>query len=128
MVVNCSEGLNGVNFETGSAQLTVGARSVLDNVASQLLKFPSVRIQINAHTDNLGGKAFNLDLSRKRIVSVARYLGSKGISSSRLAGRAFGESKPIASNDTEEGRARNRRVEMIAVSYTHLTLPTILLV
>ena len=104
--------LEGVNFETGSAKLTTNAKRILDKAASELRKFETVNIRISAHTDDQGDDAYNLDLSRQRVVAVANYLASKGVAKSRMAGSAFGERKPLVSNATPEGRARNRRVEI----------------
>ena len=66
------------------------------------------------HTDSVGAEAYNQDLSKRRAQSVLRYLESRGIDSSRITARAFGETQPIDSNDTAQGRSRNRRVELIA--------------
>ncbi len=104
--------VEGITFEVNSAQLTVEAYSVLNNVVAQLLKFPKINISIEAHTDNEGADNFNLSLSRKRAISVARYLVQKGVSQKRLKAKAFGESAPIADNATAAGRKTNRRVEL----------------
>jgi outer membrane protein OmpA-like peptidoglycan-associated protein len=71
-----------------------------------------IKILISGHTDNVGNAAYNLDLSGKRVKSVAAYLQSKGIDSSRLKSQGFGSTKPIADNKTEEGKQMNRRVEV----------------
>lgn len=104
--------LEGVTFESASATLTANAQSVLDETASQLLRSPSVRIAIMAHTDNSGPAAGNLELSKQRALSVARYLVSRGVVASRIRPEAYGESRPLASNASKEGRAMNRRVEL----------------
>ena len=72
---------------------------------------PGMQILIAGHTDSMGSDAYNLALSRGRAASVERYLIEQGIAPQRLRSQGFGESRPIASNDTEEGRRQNRRVE-----------------
>jgi len=107
--------LEGVNFFSASERLTPKARSILDGVARTLKKYPEAKINVNAHTDSKGSEFFNQNLSTRRAKMVVLYLGLKGIDRESLVPRAFGESKPIASNDTAEGRALNRRVELHAV-------------
>ena len=107
--------LEGVKFVSGSAELTPHARDVLDNVASQLISHTQVKIQIRAHTDNTGSAKSNQNLSKQRVIAVARYLIGKGIATSRLSARAYGESRPIANNNTERGRGKNRRVEIVSI-------------
>jgi len=103
--------IEGVNFETGSDRLTSEAIDILSSVADTLNRFPDVRVTIEAHTDNQGSAASNLNLSKRRAISVARYLVSRGVQVSRLRPMAFGESRPRVGNDTSSGRAMNRRVE-----------------
>jgi len=103
--------LEGVSFLSGSATLTADAESALAQLASDLEASPSVRIAIMAHTDNQGPAAGNLELSKKRAIAVARYLVSLGIAGNRLRPEAYGESQPLVSNATENGRQQNRRVE-----------------
>ncbi|MFT2536497.1 OmpA family protein, partial [Escherichia coli] len=79
-------------------------------VAAGLASQPKLTVQIDGHTDSVGSAAYNLALSKKRAESVRAYLVSKGIDASRLAAEGYGKTKPIASNDTEAGRAENRRV------------------
>ena len=103
--------LKGVNFEYNSSRLTPRARAILDEVAEELKHYPNVKVQVEAHTDSKGSSQYNLWLSKARAQSVIDYLVSRGISSRRLIPIGFGETKPIASNATEQGRALNRRVE-----------------
>lgn len=103
--------IEGVNFKSGSDALTAEAQSVLDSIAGTLRDYPDVVISIEAHTDNQGSASSNLELSKKRALSVARYLVTQGVSGQRLRPKAFGESKPRASNATAAGRSQNRRVE-----------------
>jgi outer membrane protein OmpA-like peptidoglycan-associated protein len=69
-------------------------------------------VDVYGHTDSTGSEQHNFDLSQRRAISVANYLGSQGVDSRRFAVTGFGETRPIASNDTKEGRAKNRRVEI----------------
>ena len=78
---------------------------------------PSLKIAIYGHTDNIGNSADNLLLSTKRAMSVTQYFKEKGIADNRLQYKGFGASKPIVGNDTEAGRAINRRTEMVVISY-----------
>ena len=103
--------IEGINFTSGSDTLTAEAQLVLDSVAETLGNYPDVVVSVEAHTDNQGAAAGNLELSKNRALSVARYLVSKGVSGARLKPQAFGESRPRVSNATAAGRAQNRRVE-----------------
>ncbi|MBX2836568.1 MAG: OmpA family protein [Gammaproteobacteria bacterium] len=108
--------IEGVNFSSGSDALTASAEEVLQGVANVLTQYPNVRVSIEAHTDNQGAADSNLQLSKRRAIAVARYLVNRGIAGGRLQPRAHGESKPIASNATAEGRAQNRRVEFLVLN------------
>ena len=103
--------LQNVNFELGSDKLTAGAVTILDGIATSLLAQTAVKVQITGHTDALGPQSFNLALSQRRAKSVMLYLAEKGVAPNRLSSDGEGEFSPVASNDTEEGRAQNRRVE-----------------
>ena len=103
--------LEGVNFASGSDELTDASQSVLNDAADALLKFPNINVEIQAHTDSQGAADFNLELSKRRALATVRYLMLRGVPSEQLQARAFGESKPLESNDTPEGREANRRVE-----------------
>jgi OOP family OmpA-OmpF porin len=103
--------LEGVLFESGSDKLTDSAQVVLNDAADALLKNPDMVVEVQAHTDSQGAEGYNLDLSKKRALSTVRYMMLRGVPSEQLLARAFGESKPIESNDTAEGRSANRRVE-----------------
>ncbi len=106
--------VDGVTFARGSAELTFDAQNVLDRAITTLRKFPNALISIAAHTDGRGKEETNLALSRDRAIAVARYMISRGIPKAQMSARAFGEYQPIADNDTPEGRAMNRRVEIVA--------------
>lgn len=100
-----------VNFEFNADRLTPVARDRLLNMASGLRGQPDLRLEIAGHTDAIGSEQANVALSRQRAESVRRYLVEQGIPSHRLTARGYGEGRPVASNETEVGRARNRRVE-----------------
>jgi OOP family OmpA-OmpF porin len=103
--------LEGVTFLSGSDTLTAESRQILSGVAERM-RTTSVRVSVEAHTDGNGEPENNLELSRRRAIAVVRYLVGQGIELDRFKARAFGESRPIASNDTVEGRRANRRVEL----------------
>ncbi|MEY3687836.1 MAG: hypothetical protein RIR84_677, partial [Bacteroidota bacterium] len=108
--------LNNIQFETAKWELKKDAEMELNLLTQFLLKNPALRIQINGHTDNIGSGADNLKLSERRAQSVVEYLIRKGIESSRLLYKGYGDAEPIADNQTEEGRAKNRRTEMVILS------------
>lgn len=108
--------LNNVFFDTDSYELKPESRTELDKLADLLLANGGVSVEIGGHTDSVGKEADNQFLSERRAGSVVAYLASKGVTAQRLAAKGYGETKPIASNDTVEGRAKNRRTEMRIVS------------
>jgi outer membrane protein OmpA-like peptidoglycan-associated protein len=101
--------IDDINFITNSAELSADAKKIIDEFATFLTENPSIEIEIQGHTDNVGNDQTNMDLSDKRARSVYNWLIEKGIASSRLASRGYGETQPIASNETLDGRAQNRR-------------------
>ena len=105
--------LKGVQFELGSALLTTTSHSILDDVATTMTANPELNIRIEGHTDKVGNDAINLKLSEARANTCMTYLISKGISSERLKVVGYGAARPVADNETEEGRGKNRRVEFI---------------
>ena len=102
---------NMVNFAFNSAELTSSAKTNLDKLATVLINNPDTNINIYGHTDNKGTAQVNQKISENRANSVKNYLISKGIASSRMITMGRGFSEPIATNETEAGRAQNRRVE-----------------
>jgi outer membrane protein OmpA-like peptidoglycan-associated protein len=102
-----------IQFETGRARLLPESFPVLDDVARVLVDVPSMRIRVEGHTDNQGSDDFNLELSGERARAVMTYLLAKGISADRLESEGYGETVPLDTNRTPEGRARNRRVEFV---------------
>ncbi len=106
--------IEGVNFNSGSAELTPNAQTILSGVVSTLGQYPNVKLTIMAHTDSQGDDVANKELSKQRARSVAVYLVRNGIPAQRLSARGYGEAQPIDTNETAEGRLRNRRVEFRA--------------
>lgn len=104
--------LTGVTFKTGSDELNTSSNERLNKSAEKLKNNSDLRVIVAGHTDNVGDAQFNLDLSQKRAESVRRYLVNQGVDGSRLTARGYGDSQPAAPNDTAEGRAQNRRVEL----------------
>jgi len=104
--------LEGVHFDLNSANLSQESYSILDHVAEELRDNPHVRVEIQGHTDEVGTPEYNQDLSQRRAETVRDYLVSKGVKEDRLVPKGYGATRPVASNDTEEGRAKNRRVEL----------------
>ena len=104
--------LDYVFFKTGSAELDAMSEFELDNVAEQLNKYPEIQVELSGHTDNVGDPQNNRDLSEQRAQTVFDYLINKGVDAGRLSAAGYGESQPIESNDTAEGRKVNRRTEL----------------
>ncbi|KQS03036.1 hypothetical protein ASG11_01130 [Sphingomonas sp. Leaf357] len=103
---------SGINFAYNSADVQPQFRSTLDRVADVLGQYRETYIDVYGHTDSTGSDDYNQGLSERRAISVADYLSGHGVQSARIATRGYGETQPIASNDTEQGRAANRRVEI----------------
>ena len=104
--------LNNIQFEVSSAQLKPAAQQELDKVVAFLKQNATVEIELSGHTSAEGGAAMNRELSLKRVRSCKDYLVSKGIEDGRISIRGFGPDRPVAPNDSEANRAKNRRVEM----------------
>ena len=101
-----------IQFKLGSAEILPESFGLLDEIVAVLKDNPQIELlQVEGHTDSTGGAARNRELSRERAESVREYLIGKGIAKARLVAKGFGPDKPIASNDTPEGRETNRRVE-----------------
>lgn len=109
ILVNLPEG---VTFDVGSYSLKPQFRDTLDKVAQTLADNPDSLIDVYGHTDSTGSDAFNQTLSENRANTVANYLSSHGVAAARIRAKGFGETMPVAENTTEQGRARNRRVEI----------------
>jgi OOP family OmpA-OmpF porin len=104
--------LKNVQFELNSSELTAGSSESLNKVVDAMNEYDQLRIEIQAHTDNTGDAAYNLSLSEKRANSVRDYLIAGGIAANRMEVKGYGETQPVADNNTREGRAANRRVEL----------------
>jgi OOP family OmpA-OmpF porin len=101
--------LQGVKFETNKDTLLPESLPILENAIATLKRYPEVNIEVQGHTDSRGSDAYNMDLSARRAATVLKYLKDGGVTN-QLTSRGYGESDPIASNDTDEGRQQNRRV------------------
>lgn len=104
--------LKGVEFVTGSDELTTEAKSVLDEVAATLIKNSELNVEVAGYTDNRGNANFNQRLSQKRAEAVKVYLSNSGVDINSMVAKGYGEDDPVTDNSSAEGRARNRRVEM----------------
>lgn len=113
---NASIILKNVFFDTKQTQLKPESITELDNIVLLMKENPNLQIQIGGHTDNVGKPEDNIKLSLGRAVSVVNYLHGKGIKNDRLTFKGFGETKPIVDNKTEQGKALNRRTELIVIS------------
>ncbi len=104
-----------ITFDFGQAGVKPQFYGVLNNLATTLNQFPETRVQIAGHTDNVGSDAANLQLSQQRANSVRSYMASNGVNPQRMQAVGYGESRPIADNSTDYGRAQNRRVEITLI-------------
>jgi outer membrane protein OmpA-like peptidoglycan-associated protein len=104
--------LNNIFFQTDHYTLEPESYPELDILAGFLAKNQGLTVEISGHTDNVGSDEYNMQLSAKRAGAVYDYLVGKGIDPRRLSFKGYGESKPVASNEEESGRAKNRRTEM----------------
>ncbi len=107
------EALTGIQFETSKDIIQKTSIPIVDNVVKVMKDNPSYKLQINGYTDNRGKPEANRSLSEKRAIAVMKYLENHGIDGNRLKAAGYGQEKPISTNDTEEGRKQNRRVELI---------------
>jgi SH3 domain-containing YSC84-like protein 1 len=105
--------LSNVRFETGKAEITPDSETALNEVVTSLKEHADWKIRVEGYTDNVGSKEANLKLSTERAEAVANWLASHGVDRDRLSSKGFGEAHPVTSNSTEEGRAKNRRVELV---------------
>ncbi|HDP23859.1 MAG TPA: cell envelope biogenesis protein OmpA [Deltaproteobacteria bacterium] len=107
-----------ITFDFDSFNINAGFYDVLNSVVLVLKEYEKTLINIAGHTDSIGSEAYNQTLSERRAASVGQYFISQGITSMRIMTQGFGESYPIASNDTDAGRQQNRRVELVLVPLT----------
>lgn len=106
----------GIRFHTNSAKLTQRSFGTLNDVARLMKKFPTASLEVQGHTDNTGTDEYNMNLSQRRAQTVVDYLVKRGVEESRLRAVGYGNTMPIASNNSKEGRQINRRVEMVPTS------------
>ncbi|MBD2858203.1 OmpA family protein [Spongiibacter sp. KMU-158] len=111
-VISQTVELKGIHFDFNSKRLQLDSKSILRQVAESLKQEPSVNIVVAGHTDSVGSDEYNYNLSKNRAESVVAYLVEQGVAPSRLRAVGYGETRPIDDNNTEEGRERNRRVEL----------------
>src|SRR5437879_10570665 len=109
LIVNMSD----VLFDTGSYTLRAGAREKLAKISGIVLAHPGLNLQVEGHTDSVGSDEFNQQLSERRAGSVRDFLVQQGVREAAVSSRGFGKTQPVATNDTPEGRQRNRRVELV---------------
>jgi outer membrane protein OmpA-like peptidoglycan-associated protein len=109
LIVNMSD----VLFDTGRYTLRPAAREKLAKISGIVLAHPGLRLEVEGHTDSVGGDAYNQRLSEQRADTVRAYLVGQGINPDTVLARGFGKSMPVASNDTAAGRQQNRRVELV---------------
>ena len=105
--------LEGVNFDNDQAMLRADSMAILDQAAATLKQWGDVKVEVAGHTDSRSSDEYNMNLSQRRAEAVRNYLVSKGVAADRLTAKGYGESSPVADNETEEGRFKNRRVELV---------------
>jgi len=115
IVVTFDENNGGVYFDTNKYNINEKSKQTLDKLAAILKEYPDTNVLVAGHTDSVGKDEYNLGLSQRRAQAVTNYFKSKGLASSRFTTKWYGEKNPIASNDTAEGRAKNRRVNVVIV-------------
>jgi outer membrane protein OmpA-like peptidoglycan-associated protein len=103
----------GINFDTGRAILRTDSEAVLNEVAKMLQANPSWAMLVAGHTDDVGAREMNVTLSRQRAESVIAWLAARGVDKTRLVAAGFGDTRPLAANKDEEGRQKNRRVDLV---------------
>ncbi|WP_309550422.1 OmpA family protein [Rhizobium rhizogenes] len=114
---NCQSLLNTIltkskiNFDTGKARISPASSGVLDTIVATIGRCPGNAVEVSGHTDSSGDEAANVALSEQRAKAVVTYLTDAGVPASRLTAVGLGSSRPVASNDTDEGKALNRRIE-----------------
>ena len=102
-----------VNFDTGKATIRPDSAKTLDDAAAALKTVPAMKVEVGGHTDNVGTPEANQKLSQERAQAVMAALVQRGIKADRMTAKGYGQTTPIADNRTEEGRGKNRRVELV---------------
>jgi OOP family OmpA-OmpF porin len=103
----------GIRFETGKAAILPDSESVLGEIVKLLQQNPDLKLRVEGHTDNQGNAAANQSISEKRAQAVVAWLTAHGVEAGRLTAKGWGQTKPVEDNSTDEGRAKNRRVELV---------------
>jgi len=103
----------GIHFDTGKATIQTDSESILGEIVKMLQQNPDINLSVEGHTDNVGSAAANQTLSEKRAQAVVAWLTSHGVEGSRLKAKGWGQAKPVADNTTDDGRAKNRKVELV---------------
>ncbi|CSC64054.1 outer membrane protein OmpA [Vibrio cholerae] len=111
--------LDSSTFATASAELKPATVQKLDKIVGYLNQYPQAKVEVVGHTDSTGSEAYNQKLSERRAQAVAKALEAQGIDASRISAKGLGESSPIASNATAEGREKNRRVELVIPEFQY---------
>jgi OmpA-OmpF porin, OOP family len=104
-----------VNFDTNKAVIKDGDKAAINEVVTLLKNDPKLKLSVEGHTDNVGAAAANKSLSQARSDSLVAYIAAAGISANRLSAKGFGSEVPVADNRTDEGKAKNRRVELVKI-------------
>jgi OOP family OmpA-OmpF porin len=107
------KGQEKVFFESAKADILPESFPLLNNLVSAATQCPAYSVAIHGHTDSDGAEAYNMDLSQRRATTVMSYLSNQGVAASRMSSKGFGESQPVATNETSDGKAANRRIEFI---------------
>ena len=115
IVVTFDENNGGVYFDTNKYNINNKSRQTLDKLSAILKEYPDTNVIVAGHTDNVGKDEYNLGLSQRRAQAVTNYFKSKGLAGSRFTTKWYGERNPVASNETADGRAKNRRVNVVIV-------------
>jgi outer membrane protein OmpA-like peptidoglycan-associated protein len=102
-----------INFDTGKSNIKPESMGIIDQIAALLQAHPDLRLSIEGHTDNVGTPQSNKTLSQQRANSVMSAVAQKGIAANRMTAVGWGQEKPIADNRSEDGKAKNRRVEIV---------------
>ena len=112
LAANCHVAIYGVLFDFNKSTLQAASDPVLQQILDLLKKSPALKLEIQGHTDNVGGDAYNQTLSEARAKAVVTWLTGHGVAVARLTAKGYGKTKPMADNTTDAGRAKNRRVEI----------------
>ena len=102
-----------IHFETGKSTIKPESQAIVKEIAAMLQQNPGLKVSVEGHTDNVGTPQSNLTLSEARAKAVVDALSAEGIDKARLQSKGWGQTKPVADNGTEEGKAKNRRVEIV---------------